>query len=372
MLLRSFDFRHNAIGFLRLAFAALVVVSHAYPLGGFGDDPVSRWSGGHEDLGNLAVAGFFVLSGFLITRSAERSRTIPRFLWHRFLRIFPAFWTCLVVTVVVLAPAAALLEGRSLAGYLAAEPDAPLRYLAVNADLTMRQYGIGGLLDRVPYPRAFDGSLWTLRFEFGCYAAIAALAALQVLRRRRSLLAALTAVLFAVYAVPVAIAGLTSARFPLDVIAQGNNRLVCELIVYFFLGGCAYAYRDRIPLTRSAGIAGLLIGIVALHSPFYGVFSTLGFTAATLWLAAELPLRDVDRRIDLSYGLYIYAFPLQQLCVLAGLARMGLAVYVAVPLLGALTMACGSWFAVERPALSLKEATPFALRWLLEPRGARS
>lgn len=371
MLLRTFDFRHNAIGFLRLAFAALVVLSHAYPLGGFGVDPLDRWSGGHEDLGNLAVAGFFVLSGFLIARSAERAHTFGRFLWHRFLRIFPAFWTCLLVTVVVFAPVVALLEGRDLARF-GGDADPPLRYLAVNADLTMRQYGIAGLLRTVPYPRAFDGSLWTLRFEFGCYLVIGALAAASVVRGRKWLVAALTAVLFACYAVPVTIAGFTTARFPLDAIAQGNLRLVGELVVYFFAGATAYVYRDRIVLTRPLGIAGLIVALVALHFPIYPLITPVAFSAAALWLAADLPLRDVDRRMDLSYGLYIYAFPLQQIAVLCGLAGFGVLIYTAVPLAGALALACASWFAVERPALALKHSTPFALRWLLEPRGTRS
>jgi peptidoglycan/LPS O-acetylase OafA/YrhL len=371
VLLSAFDFRHNAIGFLRLAFAALVVFSHAFTLGGFGDDPVSRWSGEHEDLGNIAVAGFFVLSGFLITRSAERARTVPRFLWHRFLRIFPAFWVCLVVTALVLAPVVALLEGRSLAGYVAAAGDSPWRYLVVNADLTMRQYGVAGLLSQVPYPRAFDGSLWTLRFEFGCYLAVGVLAAVGLVRRRRSVVAALTAVLYLAYAVPVALDGVVKLPFPFDVVVRGNDRLVAELIVYFFAGATAYLYRDRIRLTRALGIAGLLISAVALHYPIYGLVLPIGFSAATLWLAAELPLRDVDRRFDLSYGLYIYAFPLQQLAADAGLSRLGVAVSTAVPLAGALAMAAGSWMLVERPALALKEATPPALRWLLEPRRAR-
>jgi len=370
VLLSSFDFRHNAIGFLRLAFAALVVLSHAYPLGGFGTDPLDRWSGGHEDLGNLAVAGFFVLSGFLITRSAERARTFGRFLWHRFLRIFPAFWTCLLVTVVVFAPVVALLEGRPLAHY-GGDVDSPLRYAVANADLTMRQYGIAGLLRAVPYPRAFDGSLWTLRFEFGCYLVIGVLAAASIVRGRRWLVAALTAVIFICYAVPVTIAGFTTARFPLDAIAQGNNRLVAELVVYFFAGATAYVYRDRLALTRPIGIAGLLVALLALHFPIYPLITPVAFSAAALWLAADLPLRDVDRHMDLSYGLYIYAFPLQQIAVLCGLARLGVWIYTAVPLAGALAMACASWFAVERPALALKEATPFALRWLLEPRGTR-
>src|ERR1700735_4762511 len=132
-MLDTFDFRHNAIGFLRLFFAAIVVVSHAFALGGFGDDPLARWNHGYWDLGNLSVGGFFVLSGFLIARSAERVGNVRRYLRHRFLRIFPAFWACLIVVAFAIGPVVALREHVSLGGYLGTLTDPPWRYVVVNA-----------------------------------------------------------------------------------------------------------------------------------------------------------------------------------------------------------------------------------------------
>ena len=89
-LANVFDPRRNAFGLFRFALAALVIVSHCYPLGGFGRDPLEVVTAGRLSLGLFAVAMFFVLSGFLITRSASRTSAI-RFLWHRFLRIFPGY-----------------------------------------------------------------------------------------------------------------------------------------------------------------------------------------------------------------------------------------------------------------------------------------
>jgi peptidoglycan/LPS O-acetylase OafA/YrhL len=357
-MLSRFDFRHNAIGFLRLFFAAVVVLSHAYPIGGFGLDPAEVWSEGRENLGNLAVAGFFVLSGFLITRSAERAPNVGRFIWHRFLRIFPAFWVCLVVTVLVFAPVAAWLERGTLGPHVPFDANSSLRYVMFNADLTMRQYGIGGLLANVPYPRAFDGSLWTLRFEFACYLAVAFLALVGVIRRRRAVVAAAAAALFVAYAIPLAFAHHLPEPWAFDALLHGNNRLAAELVVYFFAGAVAYLYRDVLPLTRWAGVLALIAGVVALHWSIYSIVDPIAFSLATLWLAAELPLRDVDRRIDLSYGLYIYAFPLQQLAAAAGLMSLGVLGFTVLPLVGALALACVSWFVVERPSLALKHV-PF-------------
>jgi peptidoglycan/LPS O-acetylase OafA/YrhL len=371
-MLGAFDFRSNAIGFLRLVLAAAVVVSHAYQLGGFGTDFVSQWSAGRDDLGNLAVGGFFVLSGFLITRSAERSRSALHFVWHRFLRIFPGFWACLIVTAFVIAPVAALAEGRALGSYFASGSDSPFRYIAVNDDLSMRQYGIAGLLGTLPYPRVFDGSLWTLRFEFACYAVIALYAAFKLLPGRRASVAVITAALYVVYAVPIALRGRLPEPLAFDALLHGNNRLVVELVLFFFIGASAYLYRRRIPLNRTIGAVALVAAVVSLRFPWYSLVMPVALSAATLWLAADVPIRDFDRRMDLSYGLYIYAFPLQQVAALAGLPAVGFFVYLLVPLAGALAFATASWFAVERPSLSLKHTAPTKLRPLFAAlRGTR-
>src|SRR5271165_7335160 len=100
-MLRDFDYKNNSIGFLRFLFAGAVIWSHSFGLGGFGIDPVQRYSGGTETAGTLAVAGFFFLSGFLITRSYGTSGSIVAFMWHRFLRIFPGFWVCLAICAFV-------------------------------------------------------------------------------------------------------------------------------------------------------------------------------------------------------------------------------------------------------------------------------
>ena len=92
----AFDPRNNSLNALRLVFASMVIVSHAWPLGGFGRDPQI----GGIAVGRWAVAGFFVISGYLIASSRGRTPFLT-FLWRRFLRIFPGLWVCLLVTVLV-------------------------------------------------------------------------------------------------------------------------------------------------------------------------------------------------------------------------------------------------------------------------------
>ena len=145
-------------------------------------------SHGQTSLGEIALLGFFVISGFLITRSAER---LPagRYLWHRALRILPGYWVCLLVVGLVVAPSVALVEHVTVRGTVTA-PDGSLAYVLNNCCLAIRQSNIGGLLLNTPFGRmtgqkAFDGSRWTLMYEALCYLAVAALAATAILRPGR-------------------------------------------------------------------------------------------------------------------------------------------------------------------------------------------
>ena len=92
----GFSGRHNSLNFLRLVLATLVVYDHAVGLGGFGQ----IWTINDNSIGTLAVYGFFGISGFLIAGSAVRNGPW-RYLWQRFLRIFPGFWVCLILTALV-------------------------------------------------------------------------------------------------------------------------------------------------------------------------------------------------------------------------------------------------------------------------------
>src|SRR5690242_14199417 len=87
----AFDPKNNSIGFLRFFLASLVIVYHSYVLGGYGEEWLLRHTGGQTNSGGVAVLGFFALSGFLVTASFVRGKSVFRFLWHRILRIMPGF-----------------------------------------------------------------------------------------------------------------------------------------------------------------------------------------------------------------------------------------------------------------------------------------
>jgi len=352
----AFDPHANSLSFLRLLFAAMVLVDHSFPIGGFsgGADPMWHWTDGQESFGGLAVAGFFVVSGYLVTRSFVDSKGTLSYLWKRFLRIFPGFWVCLCVTVLLFGPLAYDVQNGSLAGYWQGHGDSPWAYLWHNWLLSMNQYNIDGLLRHVPYqhsgyPPAFDGSLWTLIYEFKCYLGVAVFGLARIYRgRRRLAILLLGLILWATQLEEYLHPGTLKGWF---LIGDSN---MTRLAFIFSLGMLLYLYRDCVPLSNTLACAALVMLIVAMRTSSYYVVGLPAFAYLCMWLAIRLPIRRADRFGDFSYGLYIYAFPVQQLYALYRVENWGLLPYVAACLCSATLLAAASWYVVEKPCLRLK------------------
>ncbi len=177
--------RGNSFTFLRLAFALAVVFSHAFILGGFGQDPLSRYSHGQIRIGEMAVMCFFVVSGFLITGSALRQPSIGRFALNRAARILPGFWAVQLLTVFVLTPEVMIAHYGSDIGYfdsIVIGPNSATSYLWKNAGFRMLQYPITNLFHRNPGGDAINGSLWSLAPEVTCYVCLGLLTVIGGLR----------------------------------------------------------------------------------------------------------------------------------------------------------------------------------------------
>jgi peptidoglycan/LPS O-acetylase OafA/YrhL len=227
---QAFNPRNNAFGFLRLALAVLVVFSHSFPVGGFGTDPLDGITQERLSIGSFAVAMFFALSGFLIARSATNCPSVFRFLWHRFLRIFPGYWVCLVVCACLFVPVISFIEFDTLTGAFSLPWNTPQSFIIGNA----------GLFHLVPC--ILNGTLWTLSIEVSCYLAVAALAAIGVLRRARFIIAALFVVSWPLYAFyyfdPLGFSGC----FPIPGI-----KFLVMLCPFFIAGAACFLYREKIP-----------------------------------------------------------------------------------------------------------------------------
>ena len=348
--------RRNAFGLFRLILAALVIVSHAFPIGGFGADPVAAWTHGQAELGDLAVVGFFALSGYLITKSA-RNTDLPTFLWRRLLRIMPAFWTVLLVTALVIAPGLYARQHGSMQNYWS-EPGGPMSFVVDNALLFMQTFTIHDVFVDTPLGTVsgvgvLNGSLWTLFFEFLCYLGAATLAALGVLRGpRRWVVPALAALAY-----------VASSTAPFIPLLNGFTLTELSRLGSVFLSGAVIAtFEDRIPFDgRLATLAAVLVvasGLtVGLRSVGY-----IGLSYLVLWAAGRAPVRlhRIGAVNDLSYGVYIYAWPVQMGLTVVGVHQFGYLPYLLACLVAVVPLAALSWWLVEKPALRLKDTQPWA------------
>ena len=342
--LRGHDNNFDA---MRLLFAALVLFSHSYPLLGRPDEFFSKLVG-YDTGGGFAVAGFFVISGFLVARSALSS-SLRRYTAGRVLRIVPALAVMSVVCALVLG---SLVTQLAPADYFSRA--ATWGYLR-NALVFPLQYNLPGVFAENPL-HAVNGSIWTLPIETAMYVALPVLVAAGLLSRI-GVVATLAAIAAGLY-VATAHWGLSSANQGLAILPFVPIFGLLKFGFFFVAGAWLYVYRGFVPLSPALA-AGILILWAALHHTTAGLCAWylglpylvffFGFHGANLGAFFA-------RHGDLSYGVYIYAFPVQQWVIHAlGTATLGVASLTLASLLPTLVLAYCSWHLVERRALLWKE-----------------
>ena len=335
--------RDNNFDALRIAAALMVVIGHAYILSGRIEiEPLVR-STGIAGFGELGVSMFFVISGFLVASSYLRLSSLRSYLLNRCLRIVPALTVAALLTALVLGPAVTTLETDA---YFS-RPQTWL-YPLRNVLLYPVTYALPGVFETNPYPAVANGSLWTLRLEFSLYLVLPLLAAVRLLNRRG--LAAVALIALGAYFSVLAVG---PSRAPPIVLVGVRNG-------YLFLAGAAlFVWRDCLRPQRLAVLAPAL-GLFLLGAAFdrtapLVAMPLLPVVTVGLGLHAIRGLSGPPRFGDLSYGVYIYAFPVQQALIQSfGPERLSVGGFFGLTLAAVLPLAAASWWLVERPALKWK------------------
>lgn len=323
--------RHTGNNFdgLRLIGAMLVLVSHQFAL-----------SGRHEPLltssstyGALGVLIFFSISGYLVARSWMVDPEPRRFAARRLLRIWPG----LAASVLVTALAAVLVSGTL------ARPLYLLNLLLVYVD--------GAFFPKNPFV-LLNGSLWTIQLEVLCYVLLAGVGLLAARRTRTALL------VLGCVAAPACLL-IMGPALDHDRIPAGIRLL--PYFAAFFFAGSAQAVR----LPRAPAIAAICaLGAIAfgLGRPTLGLLLVVPVLSIFVGTRSWPLLRDAGRWGDLSYGVYLWAWPIQQ----AGVALLPrdtpLGVLLVVTIACVLPMAWLSWHLVEKRSLMLKPRSSSGLR----------
>ena len=333
---------NNSFGVVRLAMAVAVLVSHSYwfTLGQGGSEPLYSWTG--HSLGEHAVQVFFFLSGVLVTQSLLKSGSVLDFACGRALRIFPGLIACVLLTALVLGPFVSTL---SLGRYLTAPELAS--YIAKTLFLTTGSAGLPGVFKDLPLSNLVNVSLWTLKYEVLCYAGLGLIGAIAMLHERTRTLATagLAILVFSIFIGPPK---------PIDDYSQLDN--VRYFTLYFGMGALACLLNKHIIISKFV-LAPLFVCFIAAIGTRWGELSSALFLGyATLYVATWTfgPLRRFTNKQDYSFGVYIYAGPIQQALIglKLGLTPMALS-FAALPV--ALALAAISWNVIERPALLLRK-----------------
>ncbi|GHT75442.1 O-antigen acetylase [Bacteroidia bacterium] len=331
----------NNFDFLRLLFATFVIVTHSYTIVGIPDiDWIYQISGGQTHFSYIGVRGFFIISGFLIYQSLVRSKSLEDYYWKRFLRLFPALFVMLLLT--------------TLLGYFVYENteipywrnETVWSYLPHNITLFHLQYSINGVFENNPYPSQINASLWTIPYEVIFYIVLSVLFFIKNEKSRQILLGIGC--------------GLLIAFNILFLHRLGRIGLYVNLGPFFF-GGAFLAsvhFEKNIKQYPVYAIIGCLLLIIFTG---LGYFSYVKFLLIPLILYVGMfstpYLSGIGKKIgDLSYGIYIYAFPVQQ--TLIHLIDLNYLELMLSSFFVTLVLAFLSWHVIEKSALEKKKTLP--------------
>jgi peptidoglycan/LPS O-acetylase OafA/YrhL len=303
----------------------------------------------------MGLDALFVTSGFLVTASLVNRGDLISYLWARALRVYPALWVMLVLTVFALAPA---LTSLPLADYYTS--GRTWEYFTKCGSLIGGiRYSLPGVFETLPLKGQFNGSLWTMPVEVRMYlylaAAWVAFAVAPKLRVKGLMIVA-----------PLAAAIVLAIILRARLWAGGLNGADIRIFMYLY-GSSLFLWRAKVPMGPPL-IFALLAALAAASFDKDVFFVVYALTLPPLVLhLAYVPggrIRRFNAWGDFSYGVYIYAFPVQQ--TLAYLfPHASLLAMMAASALVSWVIAFFSWNLIEKRALALKddftEATERAL-----------
>jgi peptidoglycan/LPS O-acetylase OafA/YrhL len=329
----------NNFDFVRFVAASLVLYSHCFALTGYGgDEPLVHWTRGEYAFGGLAVRVFFVISGFLVTTSWLRKPNVIAFAAARCLRIFPALAVALVYCIAL----GALATTLPLADFLL-HPQT-IGYFWHNLVLQTEFFLPGGVFHANPNPDAVNGSIWSLYYEVRAYLVVLVLGMLGLTRSRWYGTAAWIAAATVMFVYRPAWGMWVKDDWPVV------NAYFC------FIGGALVALHPRslrflgVPALVAAALVPFCIG-----TPLSGTAMDVLLVTGTLWVAHRRTpvVARFGRYGDFSYGIFIYAFPTQQLIAWSGLVH-GPYAMLALAFPATLALAVFSWHCIERPCRDQK------------------
>lgn len=330
--------RKNSYDFIRLLAATLVVFSHSFAMSGNPEPQI-----GSEHLGTIGVWIFFILSGYLIAKSWDQYPRFNVFFAKRFLRIFPGLLVNLLLTIVVLG---AFYSTIPFFQFL--QTPGSIEYIN-NILLFPHSYILPGVFASNPYPLGVNGSLWTLWYEFTMYISVALIGVLKIYRK-----VSIVHIWLVLFALEILILAFNIDFGERSIFFLRPERFV-QLGLMFFSGVLMYKKYDSIKLDYRVGIVSLVVFLVlsSLLPTLTPIFSSILLAYAIFSLGESSRMSWLTNFGDISYGIYIYSFPILQMIEASTQTHDAIKLFIAGFSVTAI-MAWLSWAIVESKALKYK------------------
>lgn len=287
--------RNNSFDIIRHGAAYMVLFSHHYALSGMAEPVFFNWN----TPGFIAVAIFFSISGYFMPQSFDRSMNFIEFMIKRCKRIFPGLLVCSIVMYFLIG---IFFNSGSSSSYILSG-DALIKTIR---NTIFIQEQIPGVFSDFKYQSVINGSLWTLPIEFVCYLMIGFLLSISKTWKVpcflfvTSIIATITlnyqTDLYAYYSVPFKFLALYMIPFSFGALLSITKSAWWRYRNYLILISC-------------------LMLIATSGKPEIQIVGLICVSTLTIMLGLMAKDKFICGRFDVSYGVYIYAFPVQQIVI---------------------------------------------------------
>lgn len=337
--------KENSLNLIRLLLALVVVYAHSATLGGYVINTTLFGKG----IGSWAVFIFFGISGYLITASAF-SNDITTYFSKRIARIFPAYLVIQFITAFIFAPTVYFIENGTL-NNLFTSSKTPIGYFIGNSMLRIKTYNITGTLTHNDFPSAWNGSTWTLWNEFICYILIAIVVSLIIKKKKFHIMT-----MFLGWIVLSYLSGHLKGAMVIFGNGIVNVKDFIPLAAVFMAGALLYTLRKYLVFNVLGAIISVIISaLLIILVPGSGYQFAAPFIMFIIFVIAnKLPSPRWIMKNDLSYGVYLISFPIQQLIdfsLIRANVDIPFSSFFLLSSVISISLAYCSWSLVEAPSL---------------------